>query len=101
MTNCPGRHASATLLASTWQGANQRMRHALRMGSAKVLSHTDNSGSGRVPNVHGLGVRDAIRRLEDAGLCVRISGSGYVDKQSIEPGQPIKQGDIIQLTLKQ
>jgi cell division protein FtsI (penicillin-binding protein 3) len=52
-----------------------------------------------VPNVCGYGLRDAIFRLEQAGLCVKTKGAGVVVQQSKKPGTSIHRGDTIMLTL--
>ena len=54
----------------------------------------------KVPNVRGLGAKDAIYLLESCGLSVRISGRGKVRSQSIQPGAAVRKGQIIYLTLK-
>jgi cell division protein FtsI (penicillin-binding protein 3) len=54
----------------------------------------------KVPNVKGLGAKDAIYMLESCGLSVRISGKGKVRSQSIIPGSAVRKGQIIYLTLK-
>lgn len=52
-----------------------------------------------VPNVKGMGLRDAIRLLEEKGLRVRAKGSGKVADQSIQPGVPFRKGQDIVLNL--
>lgn len=52
-----------------------------------------------VPDVCGYGLRDAIFRLEQAGLCVKTKGAGVVVQQSKKPGSAIHHGDTIMLTL--
>ncbi len=52
-----------------------------------------------VPNVLGMGLRDALFLLENAGLEVRINGNvGKVREQSIRPGMPAR-GQVIYLRL--
>ncbi len=46
-------------------------------------------GEGTVPDVRGMGLRDALQLLENAGLRVTISGYGTVRNQSIIPGSVI------------
>lgn len=46
----------------------------------------------RMPEVIGMGARDAIFLLESAGVNVKIIGKGKVKKQSIIPGMAIKKG---------
>lgn len=52
-----------------------------------------------VPDVTGMGLKDALFLLENAGLRVKIAGSGKVITQSIAPGNAIKKGTYIQLQL--
>ncbi len=51
-----------------------------------------------VPNIVGMGLRDAMHILENRALKVVLSGAGRVRKQSIIPGTPIN-GQTIRLTL--
>ena len=44
---------------------------------------------GAIPNVVGMGLKDALYILENLGLEVVISGNGRVQEQSIEAGTPI------------
>jgi len=53
-----------------------------------------------VPNVVGMGLKDAIYLLEIAGLTVQIQGVGAVAEQSLAVGAPVKKGQAIQLVLK-
>ena len=52
-----------------------------------------------VPNVLGMGLRDAIFLLENQGLRVKINGAGMVKSQSIMGGQRIVRGQEIQIEL--
>ena len=52
-----------------------------------------------VPNVKGMGLRDALFLLENAGMRVTAIGVGAVRKQSIEPGAPIVKGKHIIIEL--
>jgi cell division protein FtsI (penicillin-binding protein 3) len=56
-------------------------------------------GMDRVPNVLGMGLRDAVYLLESAGLGVRVSGSGIVKRQSIQPGGSARPGTTILIEL--
>lgn len=53
---------------------------------------------GLMPNVEGMGARDAIFLLENKQLKVRIEGMGKVTEQSIPPGTKIVKGS--QVTIK-
>lgn len=52
-----------------------------------------------VPNVVGMGLKDALYILENTGLKVKVQGFGAVVQQSIQPGTALKQGTIITLQL--
>ncbi|MCD4747175.1 MAG: transpeptidase family protein [Bacteroidales bacterium] len=52
-----------------------------------------------VPNVKGMGVKDAVFILESLGLHVKIKGKGFVKNQSKTPGTIIKKGSEIILNL--
>jgi cell division protein FtsI (penicillin-binding protein 3) len=54
---------------------------------------------GVVPNVKGMGAKDAIYVLENLGLNVKIRGRGFVRKQSLPPGTRIKKGNTIYINL--
>ncbi len=45
-----------------------------------------------MPDVIGMGARDAMYILESSGVRVRISGKGKVKRQSIQPGMTIRKG---------
>ena len=53
-----------------------------------------------VPNVRGMGAKDAVFLLEEGGLRVRLIGYGKVKSQSINPGAVIHKGQTITLTLR-
>jgi cell division protein FtsI (penicillin-binding protein 3) len=53
-----------------------------------------------VPNVAGMGLRDAMQILEKAGLRVMSMGKGKVISQSKEAGMPFLKGEIINIALK-
>ena len=54
---------------------------------------------GFVPDVSGLGLKDAVYLLEKEGLQVHIKGRGRVIAQSIAPGSRIPKGQTIVLQL--
>jgi cell division protein FtsI (penicillin-binding protein 3) len=55
---------------------------------------------GKMPNVKGLGAKDAVYMLEACGLRVRLSGTGKVHSQSIPHGSAVKNGQTVYITLK-
>lgn len=52
-----------------------------------------------LPDVRGMGVRDALYLLENAGLIVRVTGAGLVRSQSLLPGTRVSKGMQIELKL--
>lgn len=54
---------------------------------------------GQVPNVSGMGLRDAVYLLEREGLLIHIKGKGKVRAQSIAPGTLVSRGQEITLEL--
>lgn len=52
-----------------------------------------------VPDVHGMGARDAVYLLEKHGVKVRLEGRGKVVEQSLAPGDKIKKGAVCMLRL--
>jgi cell division protein FtsI (penicillin-binding protein 3) len=56
--------------------------------------------AGTMPDVQGMGLRDAILLLEERGLTVRFTGRGAVVHQSVAPGTPVRQGQRIELRME-
>jgi cell division protein FtsI (penicillin-binding protein 3) len=52
-----------------------------------------------VPDVKGMGARDAVYIMESRGIKVIVEGRGKVVEQSIPAGNTIKKGDICKLKL--
>ena len=55
--------------------------------------------AGQVPDVRGMGLKDALYLLEDRGLQVEVEGRGKVVQQSLAPGTKITGGVKITLQL--
>ena len=56
--------------------------------------------NGAVPNVVGMGLRDALYLLERNGLQVEVTGMGMVESQHPLPGTPLQGVSAVQITLK-
>lgn len=54
---------------------------------------------GKVPNVKGMGLKEAVYLLEKQGLAVQFYGRGRVKTQSVEPGAKATRGTTVTLTL--
>lgn len=59
-----------------------------------------NSVKGVMPNVVGMGLKDALYLLGNAGLKTQVNGYGKVSAQSIPSGMKIGKGLLVQLALK-
>ena len=53
-----------------------------------------------MPDVTGMGLKDALFLLEERGLKVSVSGRGAVKSQSIKAGTQIQRGASVQIVLK-
>ena len=62
----------------------------------KPMSYSKNG----VPDVVGLGAKDAVYLLENAGLRVAVQGRGKVVSQSLAAGSPPQRGQVISLMLQ-
>ena len=54
----------------------------------------------RVPNVRGMGAKDAVYLMENCGLRVQLSGVGKVHTQSIPAGNRAIKGQTVRLMLR-
>ncbi len=64
-----------------------------------MQSREDAEVSSKIPNVVGMGLRDAMYLLENKGLQVMVQGYGTVISQSLKAGGDFKKGQTIQLIL--
>ena len=69
-----------------------------RKGSV-ILRKKDDLGIRYMPNVIGMGARDAVYLIEKRGVKCRLKGRGKVSGQSLEAGRFIKKGEVCVLTL--
>lgn len=52
-----------------------------------------------IPNTIGMGIKDALYLLENAGLKVKVEGVGKVKYQSLQPGSKLVKGSSINIQL--
>lgn len=90
-----GRSASA-IKATRAIGLNERIPAT---GWMRVDKTEFSAVSDKVPNVAGMGLRDAVYLLERQGLQVKPVGRGSVIRQSILPGTKIQRGSLITIEL--
>lgn len=83
-------------------GRNGVLRKSLNVESSVALQTSKRSYDRfTVPDVTGLGIREALVKIEEAGLTVRFNGTGYVT--AIEPpaGTHLAPGGKVSVTLSQ
>lgn len=68
--------------------------------SRVMLNRTPLYRYNQIPNVVGMGARDAVYLVESRGVKVKMEGRGKVVEQSLEPGRVIKKGDVMRLKLE-
>jgi cell division protein FtsI (penicillin-binding protein 3) len=71
-----------------------------QQGKGKTILAGRQTKPNTMPNVVGLGLRDAMYILETKGCIVSFSGQGKVALQTIAPGTTIVKGDKIKIELK-
>ena len=65
-----------------------------------ILLQEKTTNDNLVPNVNGMGAKDAVFLLESRGLRVQLQGRGKVKSQSIKAGTHLVKGQTISLTLR-
>lgn len=63
---------------------------SVETGDVEAKLHPLDVQESKVPDVRGMGLRDALYLLENAGLNVDYQGMGTVKSQSIAPGTPLQ-----------
>jgi cell division protein FtsI (penicillin-binding protein 3) len=71
-----------------------------RMDTLKNVDIKTIEDNSLMPNVVGMGLKDALYVLESRGLDVHFSGQGMVRSQSIPVGRKISAGQNVSLVLK-
>lgn len=90
-----------TLYASNDSKRHNRLASGLHLPGSTVITAPSASSPGLVPDVRGLGIREAVVTLERAGFNVDFSGIGYVVSQQPPAGSRVKAGSKVSITLKQ
>ncbi len=65
----------------------------------EVAFETCEVEDGRVPDLTGMGARDAVFAIESRGMKARVRGFGKVKSQSLAAGAPVVQGRTVTLEL--
>lgn len=91
--------SAPTFFATANPSRNVRVKKSIGASRSKVIKSPSAVKNG-VPDVRGLSLREAINRLEAAGLNVTFTGAGYVVNQSLSPGTSFNRGTAITLALR-
>jgi len=67
--------------------------------NSSVMLLPSNHFQGTMPDVTGMGVKDAVFLLEQMGLKVVLNGKGNVVRQSLSPGRMYLKGSVVLLDL--
>ena len=89
-TNWSGSYANGNPI---WGKAERTGIHSIKLIREKQY------GKRTVPDITGMGARDAIYAMESRGIKTKIYGRGKVIKQSLMPGTPIKKGAVCSIEL--
>ncbi len=81
------------------RGDNPVTTTAAQMAPAIVTMAATMTDGGGLPDLRGLGARDALRELARLGLTARMQGAGVVIEQHPAPGTPIEPGGACTLVL--
>jgi cell division protein FtsI (penicillin-binding protein 3) len=71
----------------------------LRVNGYKAFADKNKINHNQVPDVRGMGLKDAVYLLENQGLRVRIIGRGLVKTQSVPAGMPAQKNMEVVLEL--
>ena len=97
------RDSTSVLVPSVLKGDNNAAGYVLRqlgVNTSKVSMASVDVKAGKMPDVTGMGARDAVYQLERLGVKVKLSGKGFVVRQSIAPGTTLQTGMSCMLELK-
>lgn len=97
------RDSMSVLVPSVLKGDNNAASYVLRqlgVNTANVPMASLDIVEGKMPDVIGMGARDAVYQLERQGVKVKLEGKGHVVRQSISTGTPIQPGMSCLLELK-
>lgn len=91
-----------TFYGSHDAGRYNTLRGDLNLTSAPVL-RAGRAGTAQnvVPDVRGLGIREALVAIESVGLTVKFNGTGYVTGIEPAPGTRLRPGSKVTVTLSQ
>ena len=94
------RDSRSSLTPAVKKGDNQAANYVLASLKTKAqVPNNHESSKHTVPDVTGMGAKDAVYQLESRHIKARIKGRGKVKSQSIHAGTAVKQGMVCELIL--
>ena len=95
------RDASSVMTPDVKKGDNAAANYVLSSLGAKAKSYSNYREVSKhvVPDVTGMGAKDAVYLLESRHIKTRLKGRGKVKSQSIHAGSAVKQGMVCELVL--
>lgn len=88
------------VLDPEWGNAISSSAKVPQMKLDRKIHEQADTKSPVVPDVTGLGLKDAMFIIENSGLRCRYTGTGHVTSQTPSPGAKATEGSAITLTLK-
>ena len=79
--------------------SNGYWRYAQVQNNKGLLKLKNETAAATIPDATGMGLKDAVYLLENAGLKVTATGRGKVISQSLLPGMPLNKSQTINLVL--
>lgn len=95
-----GRHTLPILYATNSPSRDDELTDMLGATHAQRLAAPRVTGRGTVPDVSGLGLREAIVVMEKAGYTIDFNGDGTVIAQTPSAGRKAPPGTKVRLTLQ-
>lgn len=89
------------LFASLNQNSRKNICNEFGLKNSDQFDAPKNMVDTGVPNLIGLGIREAVNILEQKGYNVAIEGTGYVSKQMPVAGTELAAGSVVKLVLSQ
>ena len=90
-------------ISDSWAGIQDKNKYPWGMATISktevAFAELSEPETDKVPDVKGMGARDAVYMLESRGVKVRIEGRGKVVRQSLAAGRKVQKGDVCALRL--
>jgi len=82
-----------------WNGESGNQWMQSSMNSKQVVLQGATYSVNRIPDLTGMGARDAIYAIESRGMKARVRGYGKVRGQSLAAGSKVTKGRIVTIEL--